>query len=90
MFLDSNQFASTRTAPSISSRTHLREELFTLYYTNGTSEAFYAKSIPAAIVIAKRKLHLPPMVSREKFAAAGGDHVLRNSTGERVYSQSQH
>lgn len=78
----------SRTPPSISSRSHLREELYTLYYKNGTSEAFYAKSIPAAIVIAMRKLDLPARASREKFSAAGGDYVIRNSTGERVYSRT--
>lgn len=67
-----------------------KKELFTLYYKDKTSFKFEAKSVDAAIRIAKRELDVPSTASAEKFRAVGGDYILQNSTGNRVYPQTQH
>jgi hypothetical protein len=68
----------------------VKEELYTLYYTNRIKYEFHAKSVDAAIRIARRKLGLPMDASAERFRAAGGDYILRNSTGNRVYPFVSH
>lgn len=69
-----------------------KAELFTLYYKDRSKPSFQfeAKSVEAAIRYAKRKLGLPPTASSEKFRQAGGDYVLQNSTGNRVYPETKH
>lgn len=67
-----------------------KEELYTLYRRNGSSEGFYAKSETAAVRIAKSKLGLVATASETRFRAAGGDYILRNSTGNRIYPTTKH
>ena len=68
----------------------VREELFTLYRKGGSSEGYYAKSIPAAILMAKKKLEIPITASEQRFRAAGGEYILQNSTGNRIYPSVRH
>jgi hypothetical protein len=76
---------------SVTPRTGFKKiEFFTLYYKDKTNFKFEAKSVEAAIRMAKRKLGLPPTASSERFRAAGGDYILQNSTGNRVYPVTQH
>ncbi len=71
-------------------KTPVREELFTLYRKGGSNEGYYAKSIQTAILMAKRKLEIPFTASEQRFRAAGGEYVLQNSTGNRVYPAVKH
>ena len=71
-------------------RVIVRDELYTLYFKNGKNEGFSAKSIAAAIFMAKRILDLPVTVSEQRFRAAGGDYILQNATGNRIYPTTRH
>lgn len=78
---------SSRVVPNIARN---KKELFTLYYKDKSSFQFDAKSVEAAIRFAKRKLGLPPTASAQRFRAAGGDYVLQNATGNRIYPETRH
>lgn len=67
-----------------------KQELYTLYSRDGSSESYYAESGAAAILIAKRKLGLDATASEQCFCAAGGNYVLRNATGNRIYPTVRH
>ena len=76
--------------PIDTTRFFKQEELFTLYRTDKPSEGFYVSSVPSAILKAKRILDIAATASVAEFRAAGGDYILRNSTGNRIYPEVRH